>query len=95
MTGEARNGDLLPDLATHLEVFGNLIQIPQELVGRGGSVECRIVSPSPKQGLVVILVLAILAEALPGKYTLGVLLLVDLPLPALVGPGGRAKANER
>ncbi|MEO7860310.1 MAG: hypothetical protein ABIU05_07665 [Nitrospirales bacterium] len=38
MTGESRNGDLLPDLATHLEVFGDLSQVVEELVCRGRSV---------------------------------------------------------
>ena len=95
MTGEARNGDLFPDLATHLEVFGNLIEVPQELVRHWRSVECRIIAHGSEQRLVVVLILAILAEAFPGKYTLGVFLLVNLTLPAFVGPGGGPEANER
>ena len=94
MIGEARDGDLLPHLATHLEVFGNLIQIPQELVGRGRSVERRIVAHRSEQWLVAVLVLAILTEAFPGKYALGVLLQIDLAFPAFIGPGGSAEANQ-
>ena len=94
MTGEAGNGDLLPHLTTHLEVFGNLIQIPQELVCHWRSVECRIIAHGSEQRLVVVLVLAILAEALPGKRALGVLLLIDLALPAFVGPGRGAEADQ-
>ena len=81
MTGESRNGDLFPDFATHLEVFGNLIQIPLELVCRGRAVEGRIVAHRFEQWRVVVLILAILAEGLPGKYALGVRLLVDLTWP--------------
>ena len=71
------------------------MQIPQELVCRGRSVECGIVSYRSEQWLIVVLILAILAEAFPGKYTLGVFLLVNLTLPAFVGPGGGPEANER
>ncbi|MEO7859641.1 MAG: hypothetical protein ABIU05_04225 [Nitrospirales bacterium] len=48
MTDEARDGEVFPHLETHLEVFGNLIQIPLELVCRGRTVERRVVSYSPE-----------------------------------------------
>ena len=61
MTGEARDGDLLPHFATHLEVFGNLVEVTQKLISRGRSVERRVVSYRSEQWLVVVLILAILA----------------------------------
>jgi len=91
----ARNGELLPDLKTHLKVFRDLIQILAELVRCWWAIGSSVIANRAKAGLTVVQVLAILAEALACKRRLGVRLEVDLALPAFVGPGGRAGADER
>ena len=65
-----------------------------ELVGCWWTVERRIVPYGPEEWLIVVLILAILAQALAGKCALGVLFLVDLTLPAFVGPGGGTEADQ-
>ena len=49
---------------------------------------------SPERRLALVLILAILPQALLRKLALGVLSLMDLALPALIGPGGGTKAYE-
>jgi hypothetical protein len=88
------DGDLFPYLEAHLEVFGDLAQIAPKLVGCRRSIERRVVANGPEEWLVLVLVLAILAEAFPGKRALGILLEIDLALPAFVRPGRSAEANE-
>ena len=87
------NRDQLPHLETHLEIFGNLVQVAPELIGRGRAVERRIVPHGPEQRFALVLILAILSQALPRKRALGVLPLIDLALPAFVGPGGGTEAD--
>lgn len=66
-----------------------------ELIGGGRAVEGRIVPYGPEERLALILVLTILSQTLPGKDALGVLALVDLALPAFVGPGRRTESDQR
>ena len=94
LVGIARNRDLFPDFETHLKVFGDLIQITPQLIRRRWPVERRVVAHRSEQGLILVLILAILAETFSGKRALRVLSLIDLALPAFVGPGGGPKANE-
>jgi hypothetical protein len=87
LLGIARNRDLLPHLEAHLKVFGDLAEIALELVCGRRSVERRVVTHGPEQWLVVVLVLAILAQTFLSKLALGIFPFVDLALPAFVGPG--------
>ena len=63
LLGEARNGDLFPHRATHLEVFGNLVQVASKLIGGRRAVECGVIPHRPEPWLLVVLELAIFAEA--------------------------------
>jgi hypothetical protein len=54
---------------------------------------CDLQNHDPKQRLAFILVLVILAQILSRKSALGVLPLVDLALPAFVGPRGGTEAD--
>ena len=49
---------------------------------------------SPEQRLVLVLILAILSQALTGKGALGVLALIDLALSAFIGLGGGAEPDQ-
>ena len=91
----ARNGDFLSHLEAHLEPFRELIAIPPELVGSRRTVERRIIPDGTKQRLPFVLILAVLPETFLCERTLGVGPVIDLPVPAFVGPGGAAKANKR
>ena len=88
------DGQFFPDLDTHFEAFGDLVQIIFELVGGRGPVESGIVADGAKERLAVIEILAVLAQALARKCRLFVFALVDLSLPAFVGPGGSAETNQ-
>ena len=94
LLGIGGNRDLLPHLETHLKVFGNLVQIAPELIRGRRSVERRVVPHGPEERLALVLILAILPQALPGKRALGILPCVDLALPAFVGPSRGAEANQ-
>lgn len=83
----AWNHDILPHLEAHLNVFGDLSQIVPELVCGGRSVERRIIADGSKQGLPLVLILAVLSQTLTGKCALGLLLLADLSLPAFISAG--------
>jgi hypothetical protein len=89
-----RYREFLPDLKAHLKVFGDLVEVVAELGCGRWTVKRRIVSHCPEQRLSLILVLAIFPEAFPRKGALGILPLVDLALPAFIGPGGSAKADQ-
>src|SRR5437868_15448540 len=91
--GKHGNRDHLPHLEAHLEVIGYLSQIMTKLVSGGRSVEGRVVPNGPEQGLPLIQVLAVLAKTFSGECALGALLLVDLALPAFVGPGRGAETD--
>ncbi len=96
MAGRLRiggNGDILPPPEAHLKVFEDLSQVVAELVGGRGSVERRVVAHGPEEWLALILILAILPQTLAGECALGVLPLVDLAVPAFVGPGGGTEAD--
>jgi hypothetical protein len=95
LLGVARNGDLLPHLKTYLKVFGDLAQITPELIRGRWAVERRIVPHGSEQWFPLVLILAILPEAFPSKRALGVPQLIDLALPAFVGPGGGAEPDQR
>ena len=92
--GIDRNGDFFPNFAAHLKVFGNLAEIADELACGGRSVEGRVVAHRAKERLAIIEILAELTEALASKGGLCILSLLDLALPALIGPGGGAKTDE-
>ena len=91
----AWNRDLLPHLEAHLNVFEDLSQIVPELVCGGRSVERRIIADGSKQGLPLVLILAVLSQTLTGKCALGLLLLVDLSLPTFISPGGDTEPDQR
>lgn len=95
MLGKRGNRDLLPDFAAHLEVFGNLVQVAAELTGGGWPVERRVVSDCAKERFAVGEILAVLAQTFPREGCLRVGLLVDLALPAFIGPRGGAESNQR
>jgi hypothetical protein len=61
MGGKGRNGELFPDLETHLEVFRDLVEVVFELIGSGGSIEGGIVTDRAKERLSVMEILAVLA----------------------------------
>ena len=66
-----------------------------KLIRGGWPIECGIIPNRAKAGLTVVEVLAVLVQTLPSKSRLGVLLEVDLALPAFVCPDGGAEAHER
>src|SRR5437773_2125305 len=66
----ARDRDVLPHLETHLKVFGNLVQVPSELIGGRRLVEGRIVPHGPEQWFPLVLILAILSQALSRENVL-------------------------
>ena len=61
MIGVGGDRNLFPHLAAHLEVFGDLRQIPLELVRGRRSVKGGIVAYRAKERLAVIEILAVLA----------------------------------
>ena len=95
MARKGRDGQLFPDLETHLEIFRDLVEIVLELVRGRRPVEGGIVTDGPEQGLAFIQVLAIFSETFSGEGGLVVFLLVDLSLPPLISPCRSAEANER
>jgi hypothetical protein len=78
---------------THLEVFGDLMQITLELIRAWRSVEGRFITHGSEQRLVIVLVLAVLVDTLLSKFGLGLLPLVNLTLPDFVVPGGSAESD--
>ena len=56
-----RYGEILPYLETHLEPFGNLMEIPLKLIGIWRTVERRGIAHSPEQWFSLILILVILS----------------------------------
>jgi len=88
------NRDLLPHLETHLEIFGDLGQIVPELVGGGRLVEGRVVAYGPEQWFALILILAMLSQAVPGERDLGLAPVIDLSCLAFVGFGRRTEADQ-
>src|SRR6478736_6062696 len=94
MLGIGGNGDLFPHLETHLKVFGDLRQIVSKLVCGGRSVEGRVIAHRSEERLALVLILAVLAQAFTGERALGVLLLVDLALPAFIGPSGGTEPDQ-
>ena len=91
---EDGDGDFLPDLETHLKVFGNLMEILSKLASGGGAVERGVVPDRAKERFAVVEVLAVFAQTFPRKSAFCVRVFVDLALPAFVGPGGGAKPNQ-
>src|SRR5262249_32038496 len=89
------NRDLLPHLETHLELLRDLIQVSSQLVRGGRSIERRIIPHGCEERLPLVLILRILTKAFLSKLGLRILAFVHLALPAFVGPGGGAEANER
>ena len=69
------------------------MQIALELIRAWRSVEGRVITHGSEHRLVIVLVLAVLAETLLSKLGLGVRPFVDLALPAFVGPGGSAESD--
>ena len=90
----AGNRDFFPHLETHFKVFGNLVQVTPELIRGRRAVKRRIIPSGPEEWLIVVLILAVLAEAFLRKFALRVLALIHVALPPFVGPGGSAKSNE-
>jgi len=88
-----RNREFLPHLEAHLKGFWYLTEVVVEAVDGRWSVEARIVAHSPKESFALVLVLAILGEALPGERALGILPVIDLALPTFASPGGRTEAD--
>ena len=66
-----------------------------KLIDRGWTVKRGIIAHRSKQRLMVVLILAILTQALSSKGTLRVRVGIDLALPAFIGPCGGPKSNER
>ena len=81
-------------LAAHFEARRQLSSVDLKLFIGWWSLERRVVAHRSEQWIVVVLILAILPEAFLSKLALGVLSLVDRPLPAFVGPRGGAETNE-
>jgi len=79
------NREGLPDLETHLKLFGKLLQIMAELIGDDWPLENRIIAHGYKQWLAVVEILAVLSQAFPGRCGLGVRLVLDLSVAAFVG----------
>lgn len=73
LLGVGGNGDLLPHLKAHLKSFGDLVEIVPELVSGRRTVKSRIIAHRPEERLALVLILAILPEALSLKAALGVL----------------------
>ena len=82
MLGIGRDGDLFPHLAAHLKVFGDLVQIPSELIGCGRAIKRRVVADGAKEWFPLIQILAVFAETVSGKGRLAILAFVD-PLRTL------------
>jgi len=61
VTREGGDGEFLPDLEAHLEVFRYLREVMPQLVDGRWPVEGRIVADGTKQWLAVVQILAILA----------------------------------
>lgn len=61
MPRELWDGDVLPDLETHLEILGNLFQVMSKLVLCRRTVEGGIVPDGAKKRLTVVEVLAVLS----------------------------------
>ena len=93
MFGIDRDGELFPDLGAHFEVFRDLGQIASELVRCGWS-ERWSRSHRAKKWFALIEILAILPETVSRKGRLSILALVDLPLPAFIGPGRGAEPDQ-
>ena len=89
-----RDGDLFPDLAAHLEVFGNLIQIPLELIDGGRPIERGVIADGAKERFALIEILAVFAKTVSCKGGLPIVAFVDLALPALIGPRRSPKPDE-
>jgi hypothetical protein len=85
---------LLPHLEAHLKVFGDLIEIPRQLLSSGRPIKCRVITDGPKERFSIIEILdrdtGNTRRGIPGKYALGVRLLVDLTLPAFVCPASQS-----
>jgi hypothetical protein len=64
-----------------------LIEIPRQLLCGRRPIKRGVITDCPKERFFVVEILAILAQALPGKDALRILLLIDLALPTFVGPG--------
>lgn len=94
LLGEGGNRDGLPDLEAHLELVRDLVEVAPELIGRGRTAERRIIANCPEQRFALVLVLAVLPQASIGEFTLSVGFLVNLALPAFVGPCGGPESNQ-
>ena len=89
------DGDVLPNFETHLEIFGSLCQVVAKFVRCRGTVEGRIVPHYAKERFAIKEALTIFIQTFPCKSCLCILPLVDLAVPALIGPCGSAKTNQR
>ena len=87
-------GDFLPHREAHLEISGNLPEVAPQLMGGGWSVERRVVPDGAEYRLPFVAILAVHTKAFPRKRSLGVLLVIDLGLPAFMRLGRSAKANK-
>lgn len=87
--------ELFPHLEAHLELFGDLRQIPCELVDGWRPIERRIITHRAKEWLSLVEILAVFAKAFPGKGRFCILPQIDLSLPAFIGPGRGAEADKR
>ena len=89
----ARYGDVLPHREAPLAIVGNLLEGVPLLMGGGWSVERRIVTDGAEYRLPFVAILAVLTKAFPRKRSLGVVLVLDLALPAFLGPGRGAELD--
>ena len=94
MRGIGRDGDFFPDLAAHLEVVGDLVQVACELIGRGGPIERGVIANGAKERFTLIEIPAVFPETVSRKARLRIPASVDLPLPAFIGPRRSPKTDE-
>jgi hypothetical protein len=88
-----RNREFLPHREAHLKVYWYLSAVVSKTVDGLRSGEGGIVAHGSKESFALIVVLAILGQTLPGERAFGVPPLVDLALPAFIGPTGSAEAD--
>ena|SRR5215831_19372516 len=72
------NGDLLPHLETHLEIFGNLFEAVPKLIRSRWPIEGGIVSDGAEQRLPFVGILAVLTQAFPCEGRLRIPPVIDL-----------------
>ena len=61
VVGIFRNGEFLSHLGTHFEVFRDLLEVTQQLIGRGRPVKGRVIADRAKEWLAFVKILTKLA----------------------------------